>query len=136
MNLYINNEKVLEHKDNLYNFVKQYYIEQNPATYLSEDCNLKSLQCSTGKYRSFQDMLWLCQTYFPDTTDKQLAVVWKNLYDEKIINVIWCYDIEKVTSCFCIAPDCWDGCDYDEVNWDYECEYGWSKNKIYDLATS
>ena len=136
MKLYINNENVLKHNDDLYEFVKAYYIESNPSTYTEEDCNLKSLQCSTGSYRSFQDMLFLCQTYFPETTAKDLAVIWRRLYNAKIIDVLWCHDIEKVTSCYCTTPDCWDACDYDGCNWDGECEYGWSKNKIYDLATS
>ena len=140
MKLYINNEEVLKHKDDLYEFVKTYYEEYTPATYTKEDCNLNSLQCTKGKYRSFQDMLYLCQTYFPDTTDKQLAVVWRQLYKNKIIDVLWCYDIHKVTSHCNDYPECWnysnDEIEKDENNWYRECDDGWSKDKIYKLATS
>ena len=135
MKLYINNKEVLAHRDNLYEFVKAYYVNKTPATYKEEDCNLKSLQCNKDANRSFQDMLWLCQTYFPDTTDKQLAVIWRKLYDNAIIEVFYCADIHKVVSYNDSNPGCWQSDDYHDLGWYYECEYGWSKNSIYDLAT-
>ena len=135
MKLYINNEDVLKYRCNLYEFVKNYYKQNQPATYETEDCKLISLQCQKGCNRSFQDMLWLCQTYFPETTAKELAKIWRKLYDEKITEVFFCSDINKVVSHHDSYPGCWQSDDYDDAGWDYECAYGWSKNSIYDLAT-
>lgn len=40
------------------------------ATYSDKECTL--VQCVAGKYRSFDDIYYLCTTYFPEMTPKDV----------------------------------------------------------------
>jgi len=46
-------------------------------TYSNKECT--DLQCSEGKLRSFDDIYYLCKTYFPDTTEKDVIYELVNL---------------------------------------------------------
>lgn len=129
MKLYIKNDEVLNHTDNLYSFVRTYYREGQPATYEDKECTMLNIQCASGHRRSFGDMLDLCKTYFPNMEDKELAKVWRTLYEEKYIEVHWCGDVRKIVSMRDGSGCCWDNCD--DIGQD-----GWSKKSIYDLSQS
>lgn len=65
------------------NFVSSYY-----------DRELTKLQCKEAR-RSFEDLLSICNTYFPPVTEYQLA---KHLYslNKKYIKLMYCPTIRKI----------------------------------------
>ena len=72
MKIYANIEK----PENLDDLIKKLYSfkQEDRAhcikTYSNETCTIT--QCFEGKYRSFDDLLVCAQTYFPETTPKEL----------------------------------------------------------------
>ena len=62
------------------------------------DVNCQFLQCSTNKRRSFEDMVDLCKTYFPNVTDKKVAKSLEELFKEfenEQFGFLFCPDISK-----------------------------------------
>lgn len=55
-------------------------------------------QCNQGKYRSIDDYLNLCKTYFPDTTTLQAMRVFNTYGEEKRLSIGYCGNIRK-TNC-------------------------------------
>jgi hypothetical protein len=58
------------------------------------------LQCTEGKYRSFDDLIDIVRTYYPDTSEKQLVHELVILKHEGSTHKPWfihCLDIKKPT---------------------------------------
>lgn len=112
MKLYINNPNLKSLKD----FIKTYIESGNPTTYTSDEKDVRSIQCLKGRNRSFSDLLYLAQTYFPEATDKDLAVILKDLCEQDICGWLFCDIIEKTVFFRQNEPGryCY--------NWDKNCE--------------
>lgn len=63
------------------------------TTFKDEAC--KDEDCYPAR-RSFNDLLWICRTYFPETTEEQLAKVLKELYEERSVRGLYCPNIHKI----------------------------------------
>lgn len=84
----------IEDKSSLYNFLLEgYYLSQFVETYYDEELTLQ--QCDLA-YRSFEDLLELSQTYFPETTERILAQTLLELHSNKKIRVSYCTTIDKI----------------------------------------
>ncbi len=84
MAIYIKGKKPRSLRELLKNFfscVKNSYVT-NTHTYNDEE--YQSLQCGSGKFRSFENVLECAQTYFPTTDRKKLL---KTLLNLKIVNL-------------------------------------------------
>jgi len=114
-------------------FVYWYYDNHNPATYHNETCRFNQLQCMAGCNRSFGDMLELCATYFPGTTEEDLAYIWKDLCIKGRLNTFCCPDINRIVSYFEFleedeyTPEEIKNFDWQSANWNssiFDC-YGY-----------
>ena len=54
----------------LYTLMKHYLNYYNPTTYSDPECTVQ--QCYSFRRRSFEALLELARTYFPETTDEEL----------------------------------------------------------------
>jgi hypothetical protein len=91
-----------------------------PQTFFDKDCT--NLQCFEKAHRSFSDILILCQTYFPETTEKNLA----NYLINKKIDNLFCFDINKLVFFKFIGRE--EGVFHELIGSD-----GWSLQKIKNL---
>lgn len=64
------------------------------TTYFDKECTKQ--QCHSAR-RSFYDLLDICKTYFPKTTEEELAHF---LVNEQNISCFYCRDIQKVVFYF------------------------------------
>lgn len=64
------------------------------ATYSDKAC--KKQQCHNDANRSFEDLLIICKTYFPKTTEEQLAKSLYGLFKYNKLIVIFCDNINKL----------------------------------------
>lgn len=86
----INNIKELLgvlYSNNIYNDINDYY---SITTYYDKECTL--IECSKLR-RSFEDLLEICRTYFPSTTEEDLM---KELLDSTYLKWSKCGDINKI----------------------------------------
>lgn len=58
------------------------------------DLELTSQECHSAR-RSFEDLLSICQTYFPETSEKELAKTLLEINNNIGLYSIYCSDIEK-----------------------------------------
>jgi len=85
--------------DSLKELLRHYFELKNPATFFSGN---HKYQCDAGRHRSIDDLLLLCNHYFPDTTIEQMMgamLDWDNeLQKEKGIQLIIsvCSTIQRV----------------------------------------
>jgi len=71
----------------------------NVETYSDIDC--KDIQCSAKRYRSFDDMLLIVNTYYKNVSAEKLINILYNLnIKDKRVHVIYCNNINKVTLLF------------------------------------
>lgn len=66
---------------------------QFAPTFYDKECTL--LQCRSAN-RSFEDLLEICKTYFPNTTEVDLAKTLFNLNKKIRLHSLFCIDINKV----------------------------------------
>lgn len=64
------------------------------TTYLDKECTVQ--QCHNEASRSFEDLLEICQTYFPSTTKKRLAQMMYRTFERTKFSPTFCGDIDKV----------------------------------------
>ena len=57
----------------LFSCEKSGYIS-NVATYANEECT--TIQCSAGRNRSFKEVYYIVNTYFPKTTQKKCCIIY------------------------------------------------------------
>ena len=69
-----------------------------PKTYTARNFHERSKQCSSGRARSFGDLLKIANTYFEGTTPQELMRVIVSLIDTKDegIMLIYCPNINKI----------------------------------------
>jgi hypothetical protein len=82
--------------ESLQDLIKSLYMDENGllqtnARATFHDTEFTQLQCGYAK-RSFEDLLCLAQTYFPETTEKDLMSVLKELS----IGCWYCRDVQKM----------------------------------------
>jgi hypothetical protein len=65
-------------------------------TYLNPECT--ELQCK-GARRSFGDLLILARTYFPETTEEQLAKLLHEFFLKRQIRALYCHNISRIVFC-------------------------------------
>lgn len=135
MSIYVRD---VEGATTLYNFINECYPSfRFVETYCDEACT--ELQCREA-YRSFEDLLEISRTYFPGTTEEQLAKV---LFELNLVGLeaSYCHEIQKVV--FSMFRDFRHVCFYedflddDEELGDLYDEEGlgeYSIKDIYDLA--
>ena len=85
----------------VYTFLKYYftclpkeYRGGFPMSYSDAECTV--LQCKKGAYRSFDELVMICQTYFPDCTPEDVAKTLNKLFPKIKCSLYFCEDIRKV----------------------------------------
>lgn len=97
--LYIKNIN-REKNDTLYSFIlkcinhkKLYKSEgQFPKTYLNKECTIK--ECNT-KFRSFEVILSISNSYFLNVTEKKVALILKKIMQETNMRFLFCTHANK-----------------------------------------
>lgn len=79
------------------------YVFKSVETYKDKECI--ELECGKDKFRSFDALLEIINTYYPDTTPKQLMhellVLDIRKYDKRYYPyLIFCEDIDNITFCY------------------------------------
>jgi len=91
MKIYLNTNKKFKDRQEL---LKWGFKDGSFAiTYYDPEC--RNEQCHSA-WRSFGDLLLICRTYFPRTTEKGLAKTIFKLYDAIGLSPSFCYGIKKV----------------------------------------
>lgn len=67
--------------------------ERFVKTYSDPECT--QLECKAAR-RSFDDLLTISRTYFPETTEVELAKTLEQLRKERVVFCLFCPDIERV----------------------------------------
>lgn len=80
----------------LQQFVKKYFKDDLPATYRTPDCALKDRICAPGSNRSFSGLVELVQTYYPEATERDVAVALKEGARKGLVGFLYCYDIHNL----------------------------------------
>lgn len=62
-------------------------------TYKDKECTIE--ECHPAR-RSFEDLLKICKTYFPNTTEVELALTLEKLRIDKKISCLYCNTINKL----------------------------------------
>lgn len=99
MNIYFNItdeelEKIKNIKDLFFSQKStQYPFVLFKETYFDKECTKRQCHCAR---RSFYDLLDICKTYFPKTTEEELAHL---LVNEENLCSFYCSDIQKVVFC-------------------------------------
>lgn len=70
------------------------YINYFTTTYKDKECTIQ--QCHSNASRSFEDLLEICQTYFPSTTKKRLAQMMYRTFERTKFSPTFCDNIDKV----------------------------------------
>jgi hypothetical protein len=90
-------ENVIELIKALYNPIISYgsYFKSK-ATYSDENCT--KIQCYENKYRSFDDVYFLCTTYFPEMTVKEVfhALLMTEFCKDSVIQFASCSTMGRV----------------------------------------
>ena len=81
----------------LYNSEISFYTYK--TTYYDEEC--LNVQCRKSTRRSFNDLIDLCQTYFPNISNDEVL---ESMLDADINNFYYCEDIKKIV--FHNVPSC------------------------------
>lgn len=63
-------------------------------TFKNKECSI--FECHQNAYRSFDGLLEICQTYFPETTDKDLAKLIFKLHKKIGLIPSYCGTIKKI----------------------------------------
>lgn len=128
MKIYANIEK----PENLDDLIKKLYSfkQEDRAhcikTYSNETCTIT--QCFEGKYRSFDDLLICAQTYFPETTPKELfhsllvADITSSIGEKLYLHMSNCSSIGRIR-CFYYSEEMYCYPDYNCNK--YNSQFSW-----------
>lgn len=85
----------------LYTFLKYYFTCMGadyrggfPESYKDAACTVK--QCRAGAYRSFDELVIMCQTYFNNATPELVAKALYKLFPQTKVCLYYCPDVDKV----------------------------------------
>lgn len=106
------------------------------STFYDEDC--KTVQTAEGRSRSFGDIFAICKTYFPETTESEVAYTLLSLQPTTIMKApricwLYCLDIDKGVfwlggenskvdlhfSCLAYHKDFWESVGRDNYSFNY-----------------
>lgn len=97
MSIYIQN---FRNEENIYDFLNNnfsvpFHNTQHKfvMTYKDEYCSI--MDCHEAR-RSFEDLLEICQTYYPETTEEELAKTLFELHKKDNLQCLFCPDILKI----------------------------------------
>lgn len=106
--IYIKNAKRLKN-EKFSDFFNRVFLNSHyrPSTYYDKEC-LKT-QCVTGKYRSFEDIVEIAKTYYPNISDKSVA---KCIKENGKFSFLYCNAVKNWTMpkgiSNCEIPFLWD----------------------------
>lgn len=91
--IYIKDAKRLKN-EKFSDFFNRVFLDDHytPQTFYDKEC-LKS-QCVTGKYRSFEDIVEIAKTYYPNISDKSVA---KCIKENGNFSFLYCSGVKKWT---------------------------------------
>lgn len=93
------------------------------STFHNKECNL--LQCKAGKMRSYDDIVELVATYFPNTTEKELVEAIVCTHPNLIFYTYNCPDIGKPTLGYKPKSDYYDVPKWSGEHLNRNSKYDW-----------
>lgn len=95
-------------------------------TYFDKECT--KVQCITGKYRSFDDLFYLCQTYFPIVTPRKVLFELLNIKFSSPGTKIQCHNCSGMRRIRIIPYNC-NIQSYSNIieNYKYDSKWSWKE---------
>lgn len=93
MNIYFTDGESFDDVESLINGLYPRYSAKALPTYMDSHCTRR--QCGYA-HRSFGDLLLIAQTYFPDTTEKDMIALMCSLYQQGLFKMMYCNDISEI----------------------------------------